>query len=92
MGSNAKYSPIVVTLAHADVANLTLLLHFWPPHLIRFWLDFSGLLSYFAIQSRRCLQFWTGGCKILFPGCYVRASEPRANHVRQSRRLSPLHN
>jgi len=96
MGSNAKYSPIV-TLAHADVTNLTLildcapiltpwfellLLHFWPPHLIRFWLDFSGLLSYFVIQSRRCLQFWTDGCKIFFPGCYARASEPRANHVR----------
>jgi hypothetical protein len=53
------------------------LLQFWHPglsfvtsflasHLIRFWLDFSGLSSYFVIQSRRCLQFWTGGCKILF--------------------------
>jgi hypothetical protein len=30
MGSAAKYSPIVVTLAHADVTNLTLILDFGP--------------------------------------------------------------
>jgi len=30
MGSNAKYSPIVVTLAHADVTNLALILDCTP--------------------------------------------------------------
>jgi hypothetical protein len=46
--------------------GLSFVTSFLASHVIRFWLDFSGLSSYFVIQSRRCLQFWTGGCKILF--------------------------
>jgi hypothetical protein len=101
MAPMLNIAPIVVTIALADVTNLPLILDFAPiltpwfelcssflaSHLIRFWHDFIGLLSYFVIQSRRCLWFWTGDCKILFPGCYARRSKPRANHVHQSRRL-----
>jgi len=64
-------APIVVAIALADVTNLPLILDFAPiltpwfelyssflaSHLIRFWHDFIGLLSYFVIQSRRCLRF-----------------------------------
>jgi hypothetical protein len=63
MSSNAKYSPIVVTTALANVTNLPLVLDFlililWfelsylflASHLIRFWLNFSALSSHF-VQS-----------------------------------------
>jgi hypothetical protein len=47
MGCNAKYSPIVVTLAHADVTNLTLILDCAPILTPRFELCYFifGLLT-----------------------------------------------